>query len=86
MVLGRSGSVSEGRKIILAAVQDGERGDPGGPGLPNIFNILVDTVVRVILLKFCRPQEAHHGLGWAAGEHNIFFYADSGCIAGRNPI
>ena len=53
---------------------------------PTIFNIMVDTVVRAVLLEVCIPQEAHHGFGWAAGEHSIFFYADDGRIAGRNQI
>ena len=33
----------------------------------------------------CRPQEAQHGLGWAAGEINLIFYANYGTIAGRYP-
>ena len=52
----------------------------------NIFNILVDAVVRAALLEVCGPQDAHHGFGWVAGEHKIFFYSDDGWISGRNPI
>ena len=37
-------------------------------------------------MEVCGPQEAQHGLGWAAVEHNIVLYADDGHIAGRNPI
>ena len=40
----------------------------------TVFNIVVNAVVRVVLLEFCGPQEAHHGLVWAAGEHNIILY------------
>ena len=42
----------------------------------TIFNIMVDVVIRTVLLEVCGPQEEHHGLGWASGEHNIVFYAD----------
>ena len=52
----------------------------------TIFNIVVDIVVRVVLTEVCGPQEAHHGFGWAAGEHKIVFCADGGGIAGYNPI
>ena len=51
-----------------------------------IFNILVYIVARVVLMEFYGPQEEHHRLGWAVGEHNIVFYADNGHIAGRNAI
>ena len=30
------------------------------------------------------PQEAQHGMEWAAGERNIVLYADDGRIAGRD--
>ena len=33
-----------------------------------------------------RPQEAQHGLSWAAGERNLVFYADSGEITGWDHI
>ena len=52
----------------------------------TIFNIVVDIVVRVVLTEVCGPQEAHHGFGWAAGEHKIVFCEDGGGIAGYNPI
>ena len=45
----------------------------GPPFSPDIFKILVTSVVRVVLLKLCVPQEAHHRLGWATGEHIIIF-------------
>ena len=49
-----------------------ERGvTQGEPVSPKIFNILVSAVVREVLLEVCGPQQAHHGLGWSAGEHNI---------------
>ena len=38
------------------------------------------------MLEVCGPQEAHHGLGWAAGEHIIVFYAYDGRIGVRKPI
>ena len=53
---------------------------------PTIFNIVVDVVVRLVLLEVCGPLEAHHGLGWEEGYHNIVFYADYGRIADCNPI
>ena len=37
------------------------------PVSPTIFNIMVDAVVRAVLSEVCRPQEAHHSLGWVAG-------------------
>ena len=52
----------------------------------TIFNIVVDTVVKAVLLEFCRPQDAHHGLCWEAGGHSIILYADYGCIVGSNHI
>ena len=58
----------------------------GDPVSPTIFIIVVDSVVRAVLLKVCVPQEAQHVFGWAAGEHNICFYAYDGWISGRNPI
>ena len=56
----------------------------GDPTPPMIFNIMVDAVVRVVLDGACRPQEAQHSLGWAAGDRNTIFYADDGRIAGRD--
>ena len=49
------------------------------------FNIVVDEVVREIMLEVCGTQEAHHGLGWKVGKHNLVFYADSGNIVGCKP-
>ena len=39
----------------------------GNPVSLTNLNILMDAVVRAVLLEICRPQEAHHGLGWVAG-------------------
>ena len=58
----------------------------GDPASFMIFNIVVDAVVRAVLDMVCRPQEAHHGLGWAAGERNLIFYANDGRIAGRDHV
>ena len=58
----------------------------GDPVYPKIFYIVVDTVVRADLQEVYGTQEAHHGFGWAAGEHSICFYADDGQIEGRNTI
>ena len=56
------------------------------PTSPMIFNIVVDAVVRVVLAEVCRPQEVHHGMGWAAGEWNLVLYVDNVWIAGRDQI
>ena len=58
----------------------------GDPASPMIFNIGVDVVVRATLEVVCGPQEARHGMGWAAGERNLIFYADNGRIGGRYHI
>ena len=58
----------------------------GDPVSPTIFNIMVDLVVWEVLDVFCKPQEAHHRLGWAAGERNLIFYANGGKIAGRDHL
>ena len=58
----------------------------GDPASLTLFNIVLDAVVSLVLLEFCGLQEAHHGLGWAAGEHNIVFYADGIRIADHNRI
>ena len=64
-----------------------ERGVKQGESIsPTVLNIVVYEVVRAVLLEVCGPQESQHGSGWAAGEHNICFYADEERIAGRNPI
>ena len=61
-----------------------ERGvTQGDPVSPTIFNIVVIEVVRAVILEVYGPQESHHGIGWSAGKHNIFFYADDGRITGR---
>ena len=39
----------------------------GDPLYPTLFNIVVNTMVRVILLEVCGLQEAHHTLEWASG-------------------
>ena len=46
-----------------------------------IFNIVVNEVVQAVLEELCIPQEAQHGMGWAAGERNIVFYVDDRRIA-----
>ena len=51
-----------------------------------IFNIAVDTVVRAALEVVCGPQEARHGMGWAAVDCNLIFYADDRIISGRDHI
>ena len=51
-----------------------------------IFNIVVEAVVRAMLEVVCDPQEARHGMGWAAGEHNPIFYADDRRIVERYHI
>ena len=48
----------------------------GNPASPMIFTILVDAVVREVIEKVCSPQVVQHGMGWAAGEMNLVFYAD----------
>ena len=58
----------------------------GYPASPMILNIVVDAVVRSKLKVVCIPQEARHGMGWSAGEHNLIFYADGRRIGGRNHI
>ena len=53
---------------------------------PKLFNTIVDELVRATLQEICGHQEAQHGFGWSAGEHNICFYTDDGQISGRYPI
>ena len=53
---------------------------------PMIFNILVDAAVRTVLEVLCGPHWLRHGMGWAAGEHNLVFYADDRRIARREHI
>ena len=47
---------------------------------------MVDAVVRATLEVVCSPHEARHGMGWAAGERNLVFYAEDGGIGGRDHI
>ena len=49
-----------------------------------IFNIVVDEVVRAVLDVVYGPQEAKHGLGWAAGESNLILYAEDVRIVGQD--
>ena len=84
--MGRKEGGSKVKEILRTPLHHGERGDTGRPGTPTLFNIIVDAVVRATLQDICRPQEAQHGFGWSAGEHNICFYVDDGQIAGRYPI
>ena len=56
----------------------------GDPISPMIFNIVVDAVVREVLGVVCGTQEAQHGLGWAAGDINLVFYAKNGRIPGQD--
>ena len=53
---------------------------------PIIFNIAADVVVRATLEVVCGPQESQHGMGWAAGERKLIFYAEDGRICGRDHI
>ena len=55
----------------------------GDPASPMILNILVDSVVWAVLEEVCSPYEAQHGMGWAAGEINLFFYSDDGRMGRR---
>ena len=43
------------------------RSDTGRPPIPHFLNIVVDAVVQVVLGVVCSPQEAQHGMAWAAG-------------------
>ena len=58
----------------------------GVPVSPTLFNIVFDSVVKVVPLEVCFPQEAHHRLCWASGEHKIVIYVDDGRKSGLNPI
>ena len=86
MVLGQASSGTKAVKLFGRQFRTERGATQGDPVSPIIFNILVDTVVRVIILEVCGPQEAHHRFGCAAGEHNIVFYVGGGCIEGSNPI
>ena len=65
-------------------VWDRERSYTGQPCISHFFNIVVDSVVWEVLEVVCSPQEAHHSIGWAAGERNLFFYVDDRRISGRD--
>ena len=42
-----------------------ERGvTKGYPVSSTIFNVIVDTVVRLVLLEVCGTQDPHHGFRW----------------------
>ena len=56
----------------------------GKPVSPMIFNIVVNAVARAVLDVLGGPQEAQHGLGWAAGDINLVFYAKNGRIPGQD--
>ena len=56
----------------------------GDPSSQMIFNIVVDAVVRAVLYVVFGPQEAQHGLGWAAGGRNVMFYTNGVRIAGQD--
>ena len=47
---------------------------------------MLDEVVREVMMELCGLQEAHHGLGWAEGGHNIVLYEYDSCIAVHNLI
>ena len=84
--MGRTKGGTKGREVFWASVPHVERRDTGDPVSFTIFNIVVDAVVRAVIMEVCGPQEEHHGFVWAAGNHNIVFYADDGRILERNPI
>ena len=58
----------------------------GDPVYLTVFNIVVDTLVRVVLLELCGPQESHHGLRWSVGEQTIVFYVKNARIEGSKTI
>ena len=78
----RQSIVPKTGKFIGKELRTGRVLTQGDPASPIILNIVVDAVVRAVLDVFCGPQEAQHGLGWAAGERNRIFYAYNRRIAG----
>ena len=70
-------------KFLGKEFQTGRDLTQGDTASPMIFNIVVDAVVQAVLDVVCRPQEAHRGRGWTAGERNLIFYSDNDRIAGR---
>ena len=53
---------------------------------PTTLDTVVDAAVGATLMEVCGPQEAQHGLGWAAGDQEIIFNADDGRISERKII
>ena len=51
-----------------------------------IFSIVMDAVMKAVLEVFCGPQEAKHGMGWAAEERNLVFYDNKRWIQVREQI
>ena len=76
--------VPKSGKFLGKAFRTGRGVTQGNPAYPMIFNIMVDAVVRAVLDVVYGPHEVQHGLGWAAGERNLVFYADDGRISGRD--
>ena len=66
--------VSKSGKYYGRPFSTGRGVTQGDPVSSTLFNIIVYAVVRATLQGICGPQEAQHGFGWLAGEHNIFFY------------
>ena len=75
-----------GQKVCGFPFSTGIGVTQGGAVYLTIFNIVVDAMIRGALLEVCGPQEAQHGFGWVAGDHNTCFYANDGWIVGRNPV
>ena len=74
--------VSKASKCLGIAFETGRGLIQGDPTSPMVFNIMVDAVVRAVLNMLCGPQEAHHGMDWAAGERNLVFHANDSRIVG----
>ena len=78
--------VPKASRLLGVAFNTGIGVTQGDPASPMIFNTVVDVVVRAVLEVVYGPQEARYGTGWAAGEHNLGFYADDWRISGRDHI
>ena len=65
-------------KCLGTFFETGRRVTQVEPAFPMVLNIVVDTVVWEVLDVVCIPQEAQYGMGWAAGEINLVFYANDG--------
>ena len=63
--------VSKSGKYYGLPFSTGRGVTQGDPVSSTLFNIIVYAVVRATLQEICGPQEAQHGFGWLAGEHNI---------------